>query len=280
MKPSNVLIMFITLLLATWTLSATNKVQCDSVAHQKMLKQLEKLVIQQDREINTGKFIEAKKTIKEILRLKPGKTISVMMLNNYASVCEKLKDYDEALLSYSAALTQDEGNSGIRNNRALFFVKIGKIDDAILDYSYLVTQHPDNEVYKYKRAMLYIAKEQYANAEIDLMSILDKNEKSMKAQEGLALVYTLTGRYDDAEHIYDILIEKLPKEAGLYEGKARIYLLTGKTGFALRDVQKAISMSVSPSPSMYLLRAEIFKAMGDKKSAQKDLQTAHSMGVE
>lgn len=274
MKPNFLFILFIAALISCVPVSA----QQDSLSRE-TIEKLEKLVPLQDQLVGQGKYREAKSVIKEILSLKPGRTITVMMLNNYASVCERLKQYDEALLSYSAALARDEQNSGIRNNRALFFAKIGKIDDAILDYSYLIAQNPDNEVYKYKRSMLYIAKEEYANAELDLLSILDKNDKSMKAQEGLALVYTLTQRYNEAEKIYDRLLEKLPNEGALYEGKARVYLMTGKTGFALRDIRKAIEKSPGPSASMYLLRAEIFKAMGDKKSAKLDEETARSMGA-
>lgn len=212
---------------------------------------------------NQGEYDRAESCLKRAIAIQPRNPLNPMLLNNLAAVQELQSKYDEALLSYSAALEREPSEQTIRANRARLFVTMGNLKAAITDYALLVAQDPSNEVYKYQRAMVYILDKGYDLAELDLSTILQSNPKSLKARIGMAMLRTIQGRYDEAERLYDYLIERLPSSAEVYEGRARLYYSRGMRGYALRDLQKAVELSRgNPSASLLKLRDQIHASVG------------------
>lgn len=222
-----------------------------------------------------GRYAEAEAYLGRAIKSRPKHPLNALLLNNLGGLQELQQRYDQALLSYSAALELMPTEQTTRANRARLFVTLGNYRASLTDYSILVAQAPSNEVYRYQRAMTYILDKQYDLAEIDLESIIRDNAKSLKARIGYALLETMRGHYDQAERLYAYLLEQLPNTSEVYEGRARLYLARGMSGFALRDANKALELAgTQPSPSLYRLRAEIYMAMGDERRARQDLQMA------
>ncbi len=201
--------------------------------------------------------------------------LNTYLLNNLGGLQQIQGKLDEALMSYSAALTKNPDEQTIRFNRARLYALRGKHKAAITDFSILLSLAPNNELYHYQRAMSCLLAKDYGMAELDLMEILKLSPKSLKARIGLALLHTMKKDYDKAEQIYDYLVQQLPQSAEVYEGRARMYLARDMKGFAIRDMNKAFELSkISISPSLYRLRAEVNEQIGEKKKAEEDLERA------
>lgn len=220
---------------------------------------------------NQGKYAEAESYLSRAIRIEPKLPSNIYLLNNLAALQQLQGKIDAAILSYSSALERLPEEQTIRLNRARLFALSGKHQAAITDYSLLVSQAPRNELYLYQRAMSYMLNKAYELAEADLSRIIELNDQSLKARLGYALLKTAQTRYDEAERLFDYLVSKLNKSPEVYEGRARLYHARGMRGFALRDVEKAFELSGrNISPTLYRLRANIKRSMGEDKSAQAD----------
>lgn len=216
-----------------------------------------------------AKYEKAIEYLQRAISIDKDNPMNVMLLNNIAGIYQLLGKYDDALLNYSAALSQNPDQETIRYNRALLEAKTGKNKAAITDYSLLIAQRSKNQLYRYQRAMVYIILREYDLAENDLRYIIAEDKTSLKAKEGYALLETMRGNYNKAERLYNYIIEKLPNYSNAYEGRARMFLASGMAGFALRDTNKALEVSKNkPSAELFTLRAEIFTALGDKENAK------------
>lgn len=227
---------------------------------------------------NQGQYAEAEMCIRKALVAQPTHSLNAYLLNNLAGIQQLQGKYNEAILSYSAALERNQDEQTTRLNRARLYAATDQRKAAITDYSILIAQAPKNELYKYHRAMLYIWEGEYDLADLDLTAIIQNNNASLKARIGYALLETKRGHYTEAERLYDYLISKLPKAAEVYEGRARLYLLQGKRGFAIRDLEHAFELSTSnPTAALYRLKAEIATAMGEYKVAEEATKKAEEL---
>lgn len=224
---------------------------------------------------NQGRYAEAEQYMLRAIALHPQHKINTMLWNNVAGLRQLLGRNEEAIQAYDKALELEQGSMIARTNRARLFALIGEHRKAITDYSLLVASKPDDELYRYQRAMSYMLSQQYDLADIDLTHIIEHNPTTLKGRIGYALLETARGRYTEAERIYDYLLDKLPKSTEVYEGRARMYLARGMKGFALRDITKAFEYSGhSPGAELYKLRAQIHRAIGEDKLANRDEKIA------
>lgn len=224
---------------------------------------------------NQGLYPEAEQYMLRAISLHPQHKINALLWNNVAGIRQLLGRNNDALEAYDKALELEQGNMIARANRAKLFALLGEHRKAITDYSLLVATRPNDELYRYQRAMSYMLSQQYDLADLDLTHIIEHNPTTLKGRLGYALLETTRGRYSEAERLYDYLLDKLPNNTEVYEGRARMYLARGMKGFALRDITKAFEYAGhSPSSSLYRLRAQIYRAIGEEKLANRDDKTA------
>lgn len=229
--------------------------------------------------IGSGDWALAEEALRAAIRTQPQHPMTAYLLSNIASLEHIQGEVDQAILTYSAALERAPQEQTIRANRAKLFALIGRHTSAITDYDILVALAPTNEVYRYQRAMAYMMTERYELAESDLKYIIEHNGESLKARLGYALLSTMRKQYDEAERLYDYLVGKLPRSSEVYEGRARLYLARGMRGFAERDMRKAFELAGNrPSATLYRLRAELSRLVGDTETAERD--EALAQGVE
>ncbi len=225
-----------------------------------------------------GNFAQAEAELSKAIRMKLDHPITIYLLNNLGGYQQILGKYDQAILSYSAALTKDPDEQTIRFNRARLYAQMKRYKSALTDYALLLGLNPKNELFRYHRAMIYLLTEDYDLAELDLSEILKLSPESLKARIGYALLETMRASYDKAEMIYEHLLGKLPNSAEVYEGRARMYLARKMLGFAVRDMEQAFKLAKdSTSPSLYRLKAEIEQALGNKEEAKKSLSQANKL---
>lgn len=225
-----------------------------------------------------GQLAEAEDCLSSAVRLAPKLPSTVYLLNNLAALQQMQGKIEAAILTYSSALQRMPDEQTIRLNRARLFALVGKHEAATTDYGLLIAQAPRNELYLYQRAMSYMLGQRYDLAEADLSRLIEFNPNSLKARLGYALLETARGRYDSAERLLDFLLSKLPKHPDVYEARARLYLARGMRGYAQRDMQRAFELSgTKVSATLYRLRAELSRSLGDTKSAQEDEDRAQKI---
>jgi tetratricopeptide (TPR) repeat protein len=228
--------------------------------------------------IDQNQLDSAEFYLKTVLKSDPAGPLNPLLLNNLGTVQRRRGEWDEALISYSAALGQYPRNPLILENRASLFAEMGKTENAILDYSTLLEVKPDDPEALYQQGLLYLQLKNSDRAEADFKRMLELNPNGLYARIGFAALAKLRGDYPEAEKIYNYLLDKEPENAGLYAGRAELYLLMEKPGKAASDATQAIRLSKTEDPYMYVIRYRANKMLRDKKFALKDLEKARSLG--
>ena len=186
---------------------------------------------------------------------------------------------EDALLSYTAALSRHPNNEAILENRAGLYTEMGEIEKATNDYNALLILNPHHQEALYCRAMLHLQHKNYLLAEQDFDKILEVNEKSVKGRLGHAILEKLRGNYDESERIFNYLINEMPREWILYEGRADLYFMMGKNARAMADINR-IFVESTPTAALYVLRGKVKLAQYEKASAALDFKKAEDMGYD
>ena len=224
-------------------------------------------------------WVSAEEALKNAMREEPGNPANFALLCNLGTIQRRQGKKQEALLSYTAALSRHPKSVTILENRASLYSELGETDKAINDYNALLIVDPEHQEALYCRGLLYLSQKKFAAAEADFDKILQVNEKSVRARLGYAVMEKLRGNYTESERIYNYLISEMPCDWILYEGRADLYFLMGKNARAMADINKVFVES-KPSASLYVLRAKVKMAQYEKESAYEDLQKAKEMGYD
>jgi tetratricopeptide (TPR) repeat protein len=229
--------------------------------------------------IEKGDLLAAEMSLKEAMRLEPANPNNYALLTNLGTIQRRQGKTDEALLSYTAALSRQPKNAVILENRASLYLESGETEKALNDYNLILLENPGHEEALYNRGLIYIQQKNFLWAEQDFDRMLEINDASLYGRLGHAILEKTRGNYDESERIYNYLIEKSPREWQLYKGRADLYFLMGRNGRALNDVNKVFFESV-PDAALYVLRGKIKLALYERESAAADFLKAREMGYD
>ncbi|GAB6394986.1 MAG: tetratricopeptide repeat protein [Bacteroidales bacterium] len=221
----------------------------------------------------------AEATLREALRREPGNPNNYALLTNLGTILRRQGKFDEAILSYTAALSRYPDNALILGNRASLYLETGETEKALNDYNLLLLKDPANEDALYSRGMIYLQQKHFLWAEQDFDRILEANNASMYGRLGHAVLEKIRGNYTESERIYNYLIDKLPREWILYKGRADLYFMMGKNSRAMADLNKLFVESV-PDAGLYVLRGKVKLAQYERETAALDFQKAKEMGYD
>jgi tetratricopeptide (TPR) repeat protein len=221
----------------------------------------------------------AEACLKEAMRLEPANPNNYALLTNLGTVQRRQGKRDEAIFSYTAALSRHPDNTLILENRASLYLETGETDKALADYNLILLKQPANEEALYSRGMIYLQQKQFLWAEQDFDNMLELNPASFYGRLGHAVMEKTRGNYSESERIYNYLIDKLPGEWTLYKGRADLYFLMGKNARAMNDLNKVFFEGV-PDADLYLLRGKVKLALYERESAAKDFLQAREMGYD
>lgn len=224
-------------------------------------------------------LLSAEESLRAAMRLKPGNPTNYALLMNLGTIQRRQGKFEEALLSYTAALSRNPKDVTILENRASLYGEMGETEKAINDYTTLLLGDPTHQEALYNRGLLYLQLKDFINSEADFEKILEINEKSVRGRLGHAILEKMRGNYEDSERIYNYLISEMPKDWILYEGRADLYFLMGKNARALADINKIFAES-EPRASLYVLRGKVKLAQYEKENAIKDFLKAKEMGYD
>ncbi|MDR3267990.1 MAG: tetratricopeptide repeat protein [Tannerella sp.] len=222
----------------------------------------------------------AEEALKAAMRLEPANRYNYALLTNLGTVQRRQGKLEDALVSYTAALSQHPDNELILENRAELYAALGEPENALNDYQTLLMINPVHEEALYHRGLLHIQMENFLLAEADFEKILAINNDTMQGRLGYAILEKMRKNYNESERILDYLISKKPAYWRLYEERAELYFLMNKNGRAMADLNKVFAEESEPSAEIYVLRGKVKLAQYEKESAAIDFKKALSMGYD
>lgn len=222
----------------------------------------------------------AEETLKAAMRLEPANRYNYALLTNLGTIQRRQGKFEEAITSYSAALSQQPNSELILRNRAQLYTEMGKTESALIDYDRLLSLNPLDEESLYDRGLLYIQTENLLLADADFEKILELNPETIKGRMGFAILEKVRENYSESEIIFNYLIDKYPKNIRLYEERAELYFLMNKNARAMTDLNKVFAETTNPSAEMYVLRGRVKLAQHEKESAAIDFRKAQELGYD
>lgn len=221
----------------------------------------------------------AEESLKAAMRLEPANPLNYALLTNLGTIQRRQGKLEDALLSYTSALSGHSKDITILENRASLYTELGDTEKALSDYNSLLLEDPEHQEALYNRGLLYIQMKEFLWAEQDFDKIMEVNQKSVRARLGHAILEKARGNYDESERIYNYLISEMPNDLILYEGRADLYFRTGKNARAMNDINKVFQEG-TPTAGLYVLRGKIKLGLYEKERAAIDFKKAESMGYD
>ena len=197
--------------------------------------------------VDKGDLVSAEESLKAAMRKEPANPLNYALLTNLGTIQRRQGKLQEALISYTSALSGHTKNITILENRASLYTELGETEKALNDYNTLLIENPEHQEALYCRGLLH--------------AILEK----------------MRGNYDESERIFNYLISEMPRDWILYEGRADLYFMMGKNARAMADIEKVFTES-EPTANLYVLRGKIKLAQYEKERAALDFKKAESMG--
>ena len=241
---------------------------------------LEELVLKSYEYADANNLVQAEECLKAALRLEPTHVLSFSLLFNLGTIQRRQGKYEDALLSYSAALNQSPNDELILRNRAELYTLTDETEKAIFDYNTLIFNNPAHEQGRFNRGILYIKTGEYLLAEADFSFIIETYKDTFLGRFGYAILEKARGNYDASETIFNYLIDKYPNNLRVLEERAELYFLTKRNARALADLNKIFTVTPEPSAELYMLRGRIRLARAEKESAAVDFKKARDLGYD
>jgi tetratricopeptide (TPR) repeat protein len=227
---------------------------------------------------DSDNFPAAEECLKAAMRLETANPLNYALLTNLGTIQRRQGKFEDALISYTAALSKHSEDEIILLNRAELYTDMNSPEKAISDYNTLIIKYPNNEKALYGRGLLYIRTGEFILAQTDFEHILDKYPDTFFGRFGTAILEKARGNYDYSETIFNYLIDKYPDNVRVLEERSELYFLTKRNGRALSDLQKVFADTKEPSAEMYMLRGRIKLALYEKASAALDFKKALELG--
>lgn len=230
--------------------------------------------------VDANDLFAAEETLKAALRLEPANRYNYALLTNLGTVQRRQGKFDDAVISYTAALSQQPKSELILKNRAETYAEMGNTEYALIDYQGLLSINPMDADALYDRGLLYIRTENFLLAEADFERVLELDPETEKGRMGFAILEKVRKNYSESEIIFNYLIDKNSRNWRYYEERAELYFLMNKNARAMSDLNKVFAEVTEPSAEMYVLRGRVKLAQYEKESAAIDFKKAQELGYD
>jgi tetratricopeptide (TPR) repeat protein len=222
----------------------------------------------------------AEECLKTAMRLEPTNRLNFALLTNLGTIQRRQGKFEDALLSYSAALNQHPDDELILINRAELYTEMNEPEKAIIDYNTLLIHHPTHEQGLYNRGLLYIKTGEFILAQTDFELIIDTYKDTFPGRLGYAILEKVRGAYNESEIIFNYLVDKYPNNIRVLEERAELYFLTKRNARAMTDLNKIFAVTPEPSAELYMLRGRVKLSQYEKESAAIDFKKARDLGYD
>lgn len=225
---------------------------------------------------------KAVESLRQALLVDPTNAHNVWLYTNMGTLQGQLSRFDEAIESYSFALNVAPYHVPALLGRASAYLETGRLELARVDYSLVLDVEKENEEALLMRAYIYKVQRQYKFARADYDHLLQLHADHFNARLGLALLMQAEGDRDQAVQQLDILITEasgnVAQSTLLYRARAEVEWESEHYDAALMDINQSIQIDNSQADA-YLLRGQIYLALGKKLLAKRDFNQAQALGV-
>jgi len=187
-----------------------------------------------------------------------------------------LKQYENALESFSRAIEIQSNISTFYNDRGCVYVDLKKYDEAISNFDKAIELNPDyTEAYK-NRGCVYVYSEKYWEALSDFNKAIELNPDCAEFYFNRGHVYADLWKNDEAILNLNKAIELNPNYAEVYNVLGQIYNNSKKYDEAISNFDKAIELNPKFKEA-YIMRAKDYRLIGEIKKAEDDEAIAKTM---
>lgn len=196
--------------------------------------------------------------------------------NREGDRCYSLKQYKEAVENYTRAIQLQANNSIFYNNRGCSYDNLGEYNKAISDYNVAIAIGPLNAVFYYNRGHSYDKLEEYDKAISDYTRAIELSPNNATAYNNRGSIYIVLGRTDEAISDFYKAIELNSKFANPYKHLGNIYKEQSDYTRSIEFLSKAIELNLEYKDA-YLLRAEVYRLLGETEKAEADEEMAKKL---
>lgn len=238
------------------------------------------LVNRAAQQIDASRLDSAAISLQRAMRLDPANENNSVLLLNLGIIQRQLKEYDNAFISFTAALPNNPIPDIVLHNRASLLVELDRFDEAMDDYNALINDFPDDVEAYYRRGLLFLEENNRAKAEADFRKAEEIDQNNMYTKLSKALLFKLDGKWELAEMVYtDLINSETNSDPSFYMNRAECYINSGKTLLASADL-RSVELSQTDNPYYYFLRGRVRLDQFDKSAAKADFKKAKSMGYD
>lgn len=187
-----------------------------------------------------------------------------------------LEQYEEAVKSYTEAIQLQANNSMFYNNRGCAYGGLGEYDKAISDYNKAIELDSFNSTAYHNRGYTYNNLKEYEKAISDYGKAIELSPNNATAYNNRGSIYIVLGRTDEAISDLNKAIELKPEVANPYKHLGDICKDQGEYTKSIQFASKAIELN-SEYKDAYLLRAEVYRLLGETKKAAADEEMAKKL---
>ncbi len=224
-------------------------------------------------------YVCAEESLKDAMRKEPANPGNALLLSNLGTIQRKLGKFDDALLSYTAALASNRQNTVLLMNRAALYAQMDSLPAALNDYNEILTYNPDDEPALSSAGLIYIEMNDTLLARENFAKILKKNPRSIDGRVGFATLDKIAGDYATAELLFSEVLKEDPQNYYLYLQRSEVYFATNRFDKAMEDVN--IYLGKYPDDEYaYFLRGQIKYGLWERMGACTDFQHAKLLGYD
>lgn len=196
--------------------------------------------------------------------------------NREGERCYSLKQYKEAVENYTQAIQLQSNTALFYNNRGYVYGGLGEYDKAISDYNKAIELDPFNSTAYHNRGYTYNNLKEYEKAISDYGKAIELSPNNATAYNNRGSIYIVLGRTDEAISDLNKAIELKPEVANPYKHLGDICKDQGEYTKSIQFASKAIELN-SEYKDAYLLRAEVYRLLGETKKAAADEEMAKKL---
>ena len=230
--------------------------------------------------IEQNRLDSAEYALKKAMAIDPSNPDNAALLMSLGVIQRQLGRYDDAYITFTAALNKYPDSKLVLHNRAALLCDMERYDEAMKDYNEILQLDSSDIQAYYRRGVLYLEKKQRDQAEADFKKAQQTDPENFYSLLSKALIYKLDDNWTEAEKIYTKLIEKGENvNSTLYLNRSECYVNTDQIFKASADL-KAAEPGEKENPYFYMLRGRVRLSQFDKLAAKADFEKAKQLGYD
>ena len=235
-----------------------------------------------------------------------GKDLATALLARGTAQATK-RDYDKAIVTFSAAIDADPDNTAVidwrgiayerkgqddlamadynlalqkrpkfgaaYNNRGTIYLRRGALQSALDDLNLAVKYAPNMYIAHTNRARILIINKDFDGALADLAAAQQIDPALPQAPSRRCQAYTAMGKFDEALAECNSVIEKQPKNQSVLINRAETHLAKGDLDAALKDFNTVLGFNPNNVPA-HEGRGRLFEKKNQLEQARADYRSA------